>query len=85
VVDDFAWHENEIMLQNVNVFSNIGVEQVKHNLAEASVDMSGCWRDQNHFTTVQYYRDLITRIGQVPRFPEGPMIEAARKVCSGGV
>jgi len=71
VVDDFAWHENEIMLQNVNVFSNIGVEQVKHNLAEAS--------------TVQYYRDLITRIGQVPRFPEGPMIEAARKVCSGGV
>ena len=71
MVDDFAWHENEIMLQNVNVFSNIGVEQVKHNLAEAS--------------TVQYYRDLITRIGQVPRFPEGPMIEAARKVCSGGV
>eukprot|EP00957_Ditylum_brightwellii_P081255 6181120-Ditylum_brightwellii.AAC.1 len=42
---------------------------------------SGYWSDQNHFTTVQYYRDLITRIGPVPRFPEGPMMVAARKDC----
>ena len=42
---------------------------------------SGYWTDQNHFTTVQYYRDLITRIGPKPRFPEGPMMYAAGRDC----
>ena len=39
------------------------------------------WSDQNHFTTVQYYRELVERIGPVPRFPEGPMQYAAGKDC----
>ena len=163
MVDDFVWHENEIMQQNVNVFSNICVEQVKHvkiivnsvnRHVNGSLDLifmpgkiinhtalvntfdkyyedeivqlvhfnkdantrylypcqaradlgmenplkiyegesnetdtaiylthTTWWADQNHFTTVQYYRDMITHVGLVPRFPEDPMKVAARKDC----
>ena len=39
------------------------------------------WSDQNHFTTVQYYRELVETIGPVPRFPEGPLQYAAVRNC----
>ena len=39
------------------------------------------WSDNNHFTTVEYYRTLLNRIGPTPRPPEAPMSHASIADC----
>eukprot|EP00563_Minutocellus_polymorphus_P003709 CAMPEP_0181029696 /NCGR_PEP_ID=MMETSP1070-20121207/5335_1 /TAXON_ID=265543 /ORGANISM="Minutocellus polymorphus, Strain NH13" /LENGTH=288 /DNA_ID=CAMNT_0023107021 /DNA_START=1778 /DNA_END=2644 /DNA_ORIENTATION=- len=40
------------------------------------------WSDNNHFTTKNYYFDMLERLGPSPRAPESPMMYAQNSNCS---
>jgi len=39
------------------------------------------WSDNNHFTTVAYYKDILNRFGPIPRPPESPMRKLVFRDC----
>jgi hypothetical protein len=49
---------------------------------EVYLSYSSSWSDNNHFTTVDYYKELLKKIGPVPRPPEGPLQNQAKHNCT---
>jgi len=49
---------------------------------EVYLSYSSSWSDNNHLTTVDYYKELLARIGPVPRPPEGPLQNTAHSNCT---
>jgi len=49
---------------------------------EVYLSYSRSWSDNNHFTTVDYYKELLNRIGPKPRAPESPMQRTAKSNCT---
>mmetsp|Transcript_38617 Transcript_38617/g.80858 ORF Transcript_38617/g.80858 Transcript_38617/m.80858 type:complete len:407 (+) Transcript_38617:35-1255(+) len=49
---------------------------------EVYLSYSSSWSDNNHFTTVEYYKELLAGIGPVPRAPEGPLQNRAKLNCT---
>lgn len=58
-----------------------GVDNTTNTSKAIYLTHTRAWSDNNHFTTVEYYRTVLNELGSVPRPPEGPMQVRAGKNC----
>jgi len=46
------------------------------------LSFSATWSDNNHFTTVDYYKELLARLGSKLRSPEDPLQKLTKRNCT---
>ena len=63
----------ELGMENPLKIFDGGIDTTTNSSNSIYLSHAKMWSDNNHFTTVQYYRDMLDNLGPVPRPPEGPM------------
>lgn len=58
-----------------------GIDNTTNTSKAVYLTHTRAWSDNNHFTTVEYYRTILPGLGSVPRSPEGPMQNLAGRDC----
>ena len=58
-----------------------GIDNTTNTSKAVYLTHARAWSDNNHFTTVEYYRTILNMMGPVPRPPEYPMQYNAAKDC----
>lgn len=71
----------ELGMENPLKIFDGGIDTTTNTSEAIYLTHTKMWSDNNHFTTVEYYRTMLNFLGSTPRAPEGPMQNKAYTNC----